>query len=209
MNIKIYFLFILASFLIISCECVPDINTPKVITPTDFGNVMFINAISDLDSIDICSTDKLISRNLLYDSANVIYKSIASGISSIRVQSNKDSTIYFNTMVELVKDEFYTFFAYGTSSRTYGLLIKDSIKNTVPTNAYVRFIHLSPDAPEIDFAFDSYQINQPVKYKSYTKFIPIPTGSFTLIITDSQNSNEITRVDNYNFKPGKFYNLLL
>jgi len=196
-------------FFLISCECVTKIDTPKVIEPTDFANVMFINAIPEIDSVDICTADKIISRNLRYDSASVEYKVIASGISSIRIQSNKDSSIYYNTMLELKKDEHYTFFAYGTRNRVNGLLISDSIGQVVPTNAYVRFVHLSKDAPEVVFAFDSYQINQPVKYKSYTKFMPIPTGVFTLIINDSGNGSEITKVENYNFKPGKYYNLLL
>ena len=48
----------------------------------------------EIDSVDICSVDKIISRNILYDSASIEYKKIASGISSIRIQSYKDSTIY-------------------------------------------------------------------------------------------------------------------
>ncbi|OGU10472.1 MAG: hypothetical protein A2X61_08755 [Ignavibacteria bacterium GWB2_35_12] len=202
-------LLLIFTILFVSCECVPDIVTPKVVEPTDFAKVMFINAIPDIDSVDICSVDKIISRNLLYDSTFVEYKKIASGLTSIRIQNFKDSAIHFNSMFELIKDAHYTFFAYGTKSRVNGLLINDSIENPVPTNAYVRFVHLSQDAPEVVFAFDSYQINQLVKYKSYTKFMPIPTGIFTLVINDYSNGSEITKVENYNFKPGKYYNLLL
>ncbi|MCL5991418.1 MAG: DUF4397 domain-containing protein [Bacteroidetes bacterium] len=202
-------LLLFSTLFLVSCECVTKLDTPKVVEPTDFAKVMFINSMPEIDSVDICSVDKIISRNILYDSASVEYKVIASGLTSIRVQSYKDSTIYFNTMLDLTKDAYYTFFAYGTKSRTNGLLINDSIGKAVPTNAYVRFVHLSQDAPEIVFAFGSYQINQPLKYKSYTKFMPIPTGIFTLIINDSGDGSEIIKVENYNFKPGKYYNLLL
>ncbi|TAL68714.1 MAG: DUF4397 domain-containing protein [Bacteroidetes bacterium] len=209
MKINFYFLFLIPFFLLVSCECVPDINTPKVIIPTDFGNVKFINAITDMDSVDLCAGDEIISIKNMYDSADVRYKEIASGLASIRVQSSEDSAIYYNTMVELKKDAYYTFIAYGTKSRTNGLLLRDSIENPVPSNAYVRFIHLSPDSPEIIYSLGNLLFNQSVKYKSHTSFLPIPTGSFSLIIKDSGNGNEIKKIDNYDFKPGKFYDLIL
>lgn len=203
-----YLLFLITLFFV-SCECVTKLDTQKVIEPTEFAHVMFINVIADVDSVDICSLDKIIERNLLYDSAYVDYIKIPSGLSSIRIQNFKDSAIHFNSMLELIKDNNYTFFAFGTKSRVNGLLINDSIENKILTNAYVRLIHLSQDAPEVDFAFDNLQMNQEVKYKSYTKFMPIPTGVFTLIINDINNGSELIKVTDYSFKPGKFYNLLL
>lgn len=209
MRNKFYLLIFIPIVFLISCECVPDIVTPKVIIPTYFGNVKFINAITDLDSVDLCAGDKIISIKNLYDSADAKYKAIASGISSIRVQGNEDSAIYYNTMIELKIKAYYTFIAFGTKSRTNGLLLSDSIENAVPTNAYVRFIHLSPDAPEVVFSVGSLEFTQPANFKSYTEFLPIPTGKFTLIIKDSGNGNEIKKVENYNFKPGKYYDLIL
>lgn len=197
------------TILFVSCECVPEIDTAKIVDPTDFALVMFINAIPEIDSVDICSADEIKSRKLIYDSASIDYNKIASGLTSLRIQSYKDSTIYYNTMLELIKNSHYSFFAFSTKSRINGLLINDSIDNVIPTNAYVRFVHLSQDAPEVDFAFDNLQMNQPVKYKSYTKFMPIPTGVFTLTINDSEIGSEITKVEDYNFRPGKYYNLLL
>jgi hypothetical protein len=204
------YIFIFSGLLIFSaCECVPGIDTPKIIEPVDFSNVLFINAMPDVDMVDVWSTDHLVLGNLSYDNNQNIYKKIGAGSSNIKFILQKDSTIIFNSSTELIKNGNYTFIGFGRKTRIKGMLMSDSIDSYTPNNAYVRFAHVSDDAPAVKFVINSYPINPSLSYNSYTSIYPIPTGIYSLSVNDTLTNSTLTTKDSIEIKAGSLYNLIL
>ncbi len=208
-KLSLLIIIILFTGLFLSCECVTDINTPKVVEPTEFADVLLVNAIPDIDSVNLLSSDRLIANSLKYDDLTFNYIKIASGINSFRLTNSFDSSVVFNSMVILEKDTNYSAFAYGTQSRINLLLLKDGINPAQSNISYVRFIHLSPDADSVVFSFDNFSFNLKLAYKSYSPFIPISPGVFNLRVKSTFTGAELLESDSLNLEAGYKYTVLL
>jgi Domain of unknown function (DUF4397) len=205
----LYFIFFFSSLLFYGCECVPGIDTPKVIEPVDFANVLFINAMPDVDVVDVWSTDHLVLGNLSYDNNQNIYKKIGAGSSNIKFIVQKDSSIIFNSTTELQKDENYTFIGYGRNDRIKGMLMSDSIDSYSANNAYIRFAHVSDDAPAVKFIISSYPINPALDYGLYSGIYPVPIGKYSISVNDTLTNSTLAKIDTLDIKAGSLYNLIL
>ncbi len=210
----IIFIMILA----VSCECVPDISTKKVVEPSDAANVMFVNAIPEYKSVDI---EGKIAKypNIKYDNAEYKYNLMFYGTNTVRFLNSENSNVLFNVFVELQKDFYYTFIGYGTGSpdRQKTLLVRDSIEHFTENNAYIRFINVwtnkenELETPPASFGFSgNITFADTLKTGSSGEFYEIQPGRiFNLMIRDSKTGENITMLDGIEARPGFIYNFIL
>ena len=202
-------LLFLSIAILAGCECVPSIVSPEIKEPTEFANVKFINSVPDCDSVNVWESDREVLTNLNFDSATADYKKISSGLPNIRLANAKDSSIFYNAILDFVKDNKYTLVAYGSRRRYNVLLLNDKISDYNQSNAYIRFINTSPDSPALKFVISSYPINPVLTFKSFTNYSAIPIGSYNLSIVDIATNSELLNLKNLEFKQGSTYTLVL
>jgi hypothetical protein len=216
-KIIIYILIALMIRVIISCTCVPGIDTEKIITPSDLSHILFIHAQPDYEAIKVITEDGVLYKNLSYQGQGennfFSYKDIKIGVSTITITNYQDSTIIFKSQLYLQKDSNYSFITYGKGNKVENLLLMDSIHKFSSNNAYVRLLNLSPDSPTCIFDLgDESDIHSEflIKNGGYSRFYPIHTGKFTLTIRDSSKSQFILTVDTpLQFDAGMKYSVLL
>lgn len=205
---KVLLFCILLSQFLFSCVCVPEIATPKIIVPTEFANVMFVNAVWGSTNYSIKSEYGNILSNFNYGDNNE--KKVASGLNNLKVLSSSDSSILYNGFVSLTKDLHYTFILFGTNQRVQAIILPDTISNYIPQNVYLRCVHIATNVPSVDFIIKgAYNIPINCRYRESSDFIALPSGIFDIEIINSETSATILTLENIQLSSERKYYLIL
>ena len=105
-KISLFFFFIYYIFSTEGCECVPGMDTPREVTPSFDAFVLFINAIPDINDINIYTDKNILKKQLEYSGEDYQYIKVPPGNRNIRVTNWADSVLY-NTVIELRDKENY------------------------------------------------------------------------------------------------------
>lgn len=204
-----YFIITIATAILIGCECVTDLDTEKIIDPKETAHALFIHAMPDQDGMNIKSNTIEVEKNLSYSSTDHKYRKVGSGIRNIKFLKSDGGTIKFNAIFNFVRDMDYTLVAYGFGSRIRSLVMKDSINDYNPANPYVRFVHVSSDAPDLKLHFKRQLSNEiTLSYTKFTSLIEFPSGTYGLDIF-TKNDSLVYSLSDINISEGYLYTLVV
>lgn len=106
--------------------------------------------------------------------------------------------------LRLVNEKYYSVFIAGEKDSLSSLILEDDLSST-GENAGVRFVHLSPDAPALDFNITADSVlASNKKFKDYTSFQQIEPGTYNISLT-SHGSDDLTFNEELTFKAGEIY----
>lgn len=129
----------LSAFAIISCECVPGIDTPKKIEPSDYTEFLFVNASDDLSSIEVSADDLNLGSIINYEDTKLKYNRVPIGFPQICFYES--GFPIYTTFVKSDKKICYNLFIYGKKNKPNVYLIQDSIRDK--NTKIVNFIPIS------------------------------------------------------------------
>lgn len=180
-----------------SCECVPEINTPKVINPENFSYVRLINALPNHIEISAESNDIEIQETALNeDEMPQKYHKYQAGNAFVRIKSIGRNQIISNQAYLLTKEKYYTLAVFGRGSIAQTVLIEDDIPAPKTENANIRLFNFLNDANGIKFQNASIGLDEIVFFGGYTGFTSIPLGKQIINVYDS-SEKLITQVEIY------------
>ncbi|MFH1049641.1 MAG: DUF4397 domain-containing protein [bacterium] len=227
---NIRFLTLTLAILLLSCECPTDIDTPTVIKPTIFANVLFINAMPEpnLDSLIVLSSSKIIEFiDTIYYKENsnnsILFKEyfpvgimVAGEKNTLRLAKTeraipKDTLRFlFNSVLNIQKDSNYTFIAYGDEESVQSIMVKDNITNPMKENIYIRCFNVSPDAPvmHITANTDLYSVSFSLASGEVSDIANSPSGEYTITLTSADSSIKNLRIPNVQLSKGKINNVI-
>ncbi len=204
-----FILFLAVTIVLVSCECVTNIETPRLITPSQYAHVMFVNSNSGFDQLKMNTGDEGFVLNAYYSEDMFVYKDLLPGTQNIFITTNHDSLL-FNGLTELQKALPYTFIAYGNRSRVQGLVVNDSIENYSSNNAYFRCINVGNETPYITFRLTgAYPIQQTKPFRTFSKYSPTYSGNYNIEILNANTDSLMLTYRNQEFAAGKTYSLIL
>ncbi|MDF2686074.1 MAG: hypothetical protein K0S55_1255, partial [Clostridia bacterium] len=74
--------------------------------------------------------------------------------------------------------------------------------------SYVRFVHLSPNAPAVDVTLaNGTKLFENVKYKNYTNYIIVDSGNYTLLVKPSGSNQTVLTIPNIYLSPRMIYSI--
>ena len=194
---------------IVSCECVVNIDTDRIITPSQYAQVLFINANSGFEQLKIFTGSDGFIMNSYFSEDIFNYKDVLPGTQNFYIKTNNDSLL-FNGLTEMDRGAPYTFIAYGNKSRVQGILLSDTIENYSPNNAYFRCINLGNETPYVMFRITgSYPIQQIKPYRTFSKYTPTYNGRYNIDILDATTDSLMLSYRNKELTAGKIYSLIL
>lgn len=221
MKLKLFVIFIALAAIFNCCECVVDNDTEKIITPTEFANILFINAVSDdeLANILVYSASKILDKidtiNNQWDITEGKYKKVGIKVSNqkniLRLVSLNDTTrILFNSVVDLKKDSNYTFVAFGINKYIQSIFMSDYIEAYNPDNVYFRFFNAIPDSPElfVKVETEGYLNEFLIKAAQSTRIYTLPNGEYNISIINRDSSFKV-QYPEIIFQQGKMNNFVL
>lgn len=157
-------------------------------------------------AVDVYANNKPLAKNLAYKDFTQ-YLSIPSGNYNITVfPTGKKNNPLSETALYIPPHSIFTIAASGSPPNLTLLAIPEPIK-TIPQNKlYIRFAHLSPDAPNVDVVLpNGTKLFRNVSFKEFTDYMLVGPGKYTFEIRPFNTQKTVLYVPNVNLKPGRYY----
>lgn len=171
---------------------------------TGLSYIRVLHASPDAPGVDVYLNNRQLARNLTYRSFTP-YTGVTSGNYSIRVfPAGQTINPVIDTRIQVAPNSIYTAAAIGTLANIEPYLIPDPVISPLANRARVRFVHLSPNAPEVDITLpDGTPLFQGIGYKEFTNYRSLAPGRYTLQARLAGTGNVVLNVPNIVLRPGR------
>ena len=194
-------------FVLAACDDDDD-NTP--IPVTEVAYVSLYQGVPDAPAIDIVVDNRTAFYDFDYTEFTG-YLNFYTGDRNLKFTPYNASNTLTDTTVTFEDGELYSVFLTGTKDNYETLITNDNIPEADNSNAVIRIVHLSPDAPAISLTKEdeSAPLFENVSYKSASDFIEVPAGSTSFDIMASGETTPLASVSDFNFLAGRVYTLVV
>ncbi len=144
------------------------------------SRVRAVHASPDAPAVDVLVNNAPAFTNLAFANASA-YASVPAGSYNVKVRpAGLPGPDVIDANLNLADNTTYSVAAINTLSNIQPLVLVDD--NTLnPTNARIRFVHASPNAPAVDIALAGGSVLFPnVSFANSGGYITVPGGSYDL-----------------------------
>lgn len=169
--------------------------------------VRILHASPDAPPVDIYANGDLIAENLTY-SQLTDYVAVKPKEYSIQVYpAGQKTNPVINTNLNVPPKSSFTIAAVDRLSNISLLPIMEVYMPMVDRRStYVRFAHLSPNAPAVDVTLpNGTKLFSNVSFKKYTDYVNVDPGNYTLQVKPAGNNQIVLTVPNVKLTPGTIY----
>lgn len=159
-------------------------------------------------TVDVYINNKLVSSRLSYMGFST-YLRTTPGKYNIKVfPANKMDNAVMNTNITVPERAIITDAIIGNLPNISLLPILEPVFSRIPSKVYIRFAHLSPNAPNVDIIVQGKEkIFTNVGFKEVTKYITLNAGTYIFDVNISKTDKRILHVPNINLLPNKIYTI--
>ncbi|NFO96794.1 DUF4397 domain-containing protein [Clostridium botulinum] len=170
--------------------------------------IRLLHASPNTPSVDVYLNNQLITPNLKYKDFTQ-YISIIPGLYNIKVfPAGKLSYPIIDTQIKIPSNKIFTLALENTLKNIHVLPYEEPKLPIPPNNAYIKFVHLSPDTPNLDITLPNDTILfKDVEFEKGTDYTPIKTGTYTIQAKPTGTNKVILTIPNIVLKPNRFYTL--
>lgn len=173
-----------------------------------YSYIRVFHASPNAPAVDVYVNNKPIVKNLPYQGFSN-YTPVAPGKYNVKVfPAGKQDTPVINTDVDVPAKSIITAAAIGTLPNISLLPILEPTFTRTPGRAYVRFAHLSPNAPNVDVTLpNGAKVFSNVPYKKVTDYISVQPGTYAFNVNVSENGQRVLYVPNVRLLPNRIYTI--
>lgn len=172
---------------------------------SDNSFVRVFHASPNAPAVDVYVNDKLIVSRLPYRGFST-YIRVPAGRYNVKVfPAGRKDTAVINTNVDIPARSIITAAAIGTLPNISLLPILEPSFQRTPGKAYVRFAHLSPNAPNVTVSTGGKAVFTNIPYKMVTDYIQVNPGTFTFDISIAESGARVLYVPNIRLRPNRIY----
>lgn len=181
-------------------------NKVKFRKSDEKSHVRILHASPDAPAVDIYMDDNLISEGLSYKNFTE-YMPLSSMVHNIKVFPTGESEMpIIDENFFIPPNSIYTIAATGLLKDIALFPILDKkLDNKNSNKSYVRFVHLSPDAPNVDFYMNNEEIFTNIGYKNITSYYELDPDNYTINLKLTNTEDVVLTSPNANLKPNKYY----
>src|SRR5690606_28813520 len=122
-------------------------------------------------------------------------------------EANQFDRVLHQTTLHLQSGKYYSVFIAGKKESLSSLVLEDNLNRPTVGKAKIRFLHLSPDAPALDFDLSAdSSLASNVDFKGSTDFIEVDAGTYSSRIT-SHTGELVNLEQEIVLDPNKTYTL--
>lgn len=169
--------------------------------------IRLLHASPDAPSVDIYANGSLIAKSLAYKQLTE-YVPVKPGAYTIQVYpAGQKTNPVIDTKLTVPQKNRFTVAAVGKLANIGLLPIMEMyMPMTDKRSSYVRFVHLSPNAPAVDITLpDGTKLFSNVGYKEYQDYIATAPGNYTLQVRPAGTDQIALTVPNVKVSPGAIY----
>jgi len=169
--------------------------------------VRILHASPDAPAVDIYANGILIAKNLSYKQLTD-YVPVKAKEYTIQVfPAGETVNPVITTNITVPAKGCFTVAAVGVLENISLLPFVEVYMPMVDKrSAYIRFAHLSPNAPAVDIALpDGTVLFSDIQYQEYTDYINVAPGNYTLQVKLAGGDDVVLTVPNVKLLPGTIY----
>lgn len=200
-------LFALFIFLLPSCL------DQETVVP-EYAYFSIYHASPDAEDVDVyINQSKVNANDFAYGDYSKGYIFSRPGKQTLKLVDADDvATNIMDTTFTFSKNAYYSIFFAGMAENLEALLIKDIPSESVAANdeAFIRFIHLCPDAPEVDVYADEQLLFSAIDFKESAAFRKIKVNDeFTLRLRENAEvAVDILTKEDIDLTPKNYYTVI-
>lgn len=177
------------------------------VNPT-LSYVRFLHASPDAPRVDIYANGNIIARNLSYK-AFTQYMPLPQGNYNITVfRAGTTNNAVINTRFNLPAGKILTVAAINRLRDIELYAVEDTRLDMNPSKAFVRFVHLSPNTPNVDITLpNGTRVFRNVGYKGVSGYIQVDPGVYTLEARPTGTEQVVLYVPNIRLMPNRAYSI--
>jgi hypothetical protein len=187
-----------------SCNNDDDNSTPPQ------ARVMVVHAAPSAPGVDLLVDNSKVNSAPLTYPTNTGYLNVNAGTRNFKVNVAGTTTTAIEANQAVAANMNYSIFAINSNpagSAFEALVLSDNLTLPASGQAHVRFVHLSPDAPNVDIVNVTGSLNTVLiadrAYKSATDFIPLPAGTYDLEVRVAGTSTTALSLPGVTLQAGK------
>jgi hypothetical protein len=176
---------------------------------TAFTAVSIFNASPAFSTYDVYLNDSKANTAALPFGGGLNYAKIIPGTYNIKFTTSGRTESLLTKSISLLQNSYFTYFLINRPNSLDGILLTDDLSATSTTNAFVRFINLSPDAPALDLVINGGATIATNKlFKEASTYTSLAAGTFTFDVKDKATGNVIASLPGSILAAGFHYTII-
>lgn len=131
------------------------------------------------------------------------------GTHEIKFTSASNTTTLLSKSLSTENARVYSVYLVNTGDKLETLIINDEATQTSTTQAFVKFVNVSPDAPALDlYVKDGASLFKGITYKNGSAYALIDAKTQTLEIKDAATGTVKATLTDTEFTAGRYYTII-
>lgn len=181
-------------------------NEASVMMDTSFLTI--VNASPTIGTFNFYLNKSKVNNAALPFGGQVPYFNMKSGTYDAKFTTASDIESIITKRITVDPNKAYSLFLIDTGDKIDYLLINDLLDQQIE-KAFIRLIHLSPDAPALDLAVENESIVISNKsYKTNSEFLEIAPKAYNFQIKNNETGVLMAELKGVNISKGKYYTII-
>lgn len=196
-----------AAILVLLTSCLDDDETP--VTPVPLGYVSIYHAAPDAPALDIIVDDNTINNQPFDYTDHSGYLNFRTGDRNLKFSSTNAANALVDSTISVAEGKAYSVFVINTLPSLEILVVEDSSATPASGKAMIRFVHLSPDAPDmVVVGEDGSSVFEGTSFKEATAFKEVDAKNYSFDIKAAASDDVLLSADNINLQAGGYYTII-
>jgi hypothetical protein len=182
------------------------------IEPVPVGYVSLYNAVPDAPGLDISVDERQLNNTGTFDYADYSgYLNFRTGDRTIKFTTANAANALAEAEVEVNAQKAYSVFLINRLADVETLVVRDSSAAPAQGKAMIRFIQLSPDAPEVTVEYADESATPWVSnaaFKDVSDFIEVDAATYTFNVKNKATDESIVEAESVRIQAGGYYTII-
>jgi len=186
-------------------SCLKEYNPPNINQPTAL--LSFVQGSPDEQPLDFYLNGNKVNQGAIYYGNYINYVSAYAGSRTANFYTSGTTSLLLSSTITLNPGAAYSLFLSNVPASPEVLLLTDTLTKPGAGNASLRFVDLSPDAPNVDFAIQGGPVLvHNIGHKGFTTFLSVPVNSgYTFEVRKSGTTTVLATLPDVPLAAGSVY----
>ncbi|MBS1530572.1 MAG: DUF4397 domain-containing protein [Bacteroidetes bacterium] len=182
-------------------------------TSTDYAPpvalVSFFQASPDETALDLYFNNNKVNVGPIKYGTGLDYFRAYAGLRNINFYTYGVMSQVFSDTATIKPNQIYSIFLTNKSNKPELVVLKDTINQPQPNTASVRFVDLSPDAPNVDLVLSNDVTVSNKTYKGFSSFLPVTGNStYNIQVKQAGTNTVLATLSNVTFNTNRVYTII-
>lgn len=171
--------------------------------------IRLLHASPDAPAVDVYLNDELVVENLSYRDFTPYWPVDPGSYTALVYPAGTTMNSVFSGQLTIPEEPtILTIAAINPVSSLDLYPIEDPVESLPSGQVGVRFVHLSPNAPNVDLVLpNGTPLFEDVEYKEVTNYLNLQPGEYAVNVVPTGSNQPVLYVPNIQLRPDRFYSI--